>query len=327
MASVSTEIKGRNVAGIAVVGTMRTAVRRATSPGVIAVMIAALGLHGPLLRAQTTGYTAPRMADGQPDLNGVWQALNTANYDIRPHAARPALALMPAPPPNEPAGTGRATTAELAAPAVRALGAVGGVPAGEGVVVGGEIPYQPWAADRQIENAEHWLERDPEIKCFMPGVPRITYMPYPFQMIQGTDKILIAYEYGGFTRTIHMDDVPNSPSPTWMGWSRGSWDGDTLVVDVTSFNGQTWFDRAGNFHSDALHVVERYTRIGPDHLMYEATIEDPNVFTESWQIAMPLYRRLEAGKQVLEYECVEFVEQLMYGDVGLVDPATGERNE
>ena len=152
-------------------------------------------------------------------------------------------------------------------------------------------------------------------------------MPYPFQIFQGTDKILIAYEFGGFTRTIHMDDVGNSPSPTWMGWSRGRWEGETLVVDVTGFNGQTWFDRAGNFHSDALRVVERYTRIGPDHLMYEAMIEDPNVFTESWQIAMPLYRRLEAGKQVLEYECVEFAEQLMYGDIGLIDPATGERNE
>ena len=177
------------------------------------------------------------------------------------------------------------------------------------------------------ENAEHWLERDPEVKCFLPGVPRATYMPYPFQIFQGTDKILIAYEYAGASRTIHMDDVGNSPSPTWMGWSRGRWEGETLVVDVTGFNGQAWFDRAGNFHSDGLHVVERYTPLSPGHLMYEATIDDPNVFTEPWEIRMPLYRRLEADKQLLEYECVEFVEQLMYGDVGLIDPATGQRNE
>jgi hypothetical protein len=210
---------------------------------------------------------------------------------------------------------------------VRVLGAVGGVPAGEGVVVGGEIPYQPWAAARKQENAEHWLERAPEIKCFMPGVPRATYMPYPFQILQGTDKIVIAYEFARTTRTIHMDEVGNSPSSTWMGWSRGRWEGDTLVVDVTRFNDQTWFDRAGNFHSDALHVIERYTPVSPYHLMYEATIEDPEVFTRSWTIRMPLYRRLETNKQLLDYECIEFVEQLMYGELGLIDPETGEINE
>ena len=152
-------------------------------------------------------------------------------------------------------------------------------------------------------------------------------MPYPFQILQGASQILIAYEFAGATRTIHMEDGGSSPSPTWMGWSVGSWEGDTLVVDVTGFNGQTWFDRSGNFHSEALHVVERYTPISPDHLMYEATIEDANVFTEPWQIRMPLYRRIEPDKQLLEYECVEFVEQLMYGEVGLNNPATGQQNE
>jgi len=276
---------------------------------------------------QSSGYVALRTPDGRPDISGVWQALNTANYDLQAHQARPAMALVPAPPRNEPPGLGRATVNELPAPAVRVLGAVGGVPAGEGVVVGGEIPYQPWAAARKQENAEHWLERDPEIKCFMPGVPRATYMPYPFQILQGTDKIVIAYEFARTTRTIHMDEVGNSPSSTWMGWSRGRWEGDTLVVDVTRFNDQTWFDRAGNFHSDALHVIERYTPVSPYHLMYEATIEDPEVFTRSWTIRMPLYRRLETNKQLLDYECIEFVEQLMYGELGLIDPETGEINE
>ena len=286
-----------------------------------------LGMQAPALRAQTESYTAPRTADGRPDLSGFWQALNTANYDLEAHPARPALALMPAPQQADPPGLGRATTVELPAPAVRVLGAVGGVPAGESVVIGGAIPYQPGAAARKQENAENWLERDPEIKCFMPGVPRATYMPYPFQILQGTDKILIAYEFAGTTRIVHMDEVGNSPSPTWMGWSRGRWEGDTLVVDVTGFNGETWFDRAGNFHSDALHVVERYTPMSPYHLMYEATIEDPNVFTRPWTISMPLYRRLETDMQLLEYKCVEFVEQLMYGETGIVDPATGQRNE
>ena len=153
---------------------------------------------------------------------------------------------------------------------------------------------------KKKENFDNWLERDPEIKCFMPGVPRATYMPYPFQILQSTDKVLMAYEFAGTTRTIHMNEVKNNPAATWMGLSRGRWDGDTLVVDVTDFNDQTWFDRAGNFHSDALHVIERYTPVSPHHLMYEATIEDPKVFTRPWKIRMPLYRRFESDKQILD---------------------------
>jgi len=267
----------------------------------------------PPIASQAEPYRAPRTADGTPDLNGIWQAINTANYDIQAHAARPALALIPAPPRTGAVGLTRATPTELPAPPVRALGAVGGVPAGEGVVEGNEIPYQPSAAAMKKENLEHWLERDPEIKCFMPGVPRATYMPYPFQILQGTNKILMAYEFAGATRTIHMDKVGDSPATTWMGWSRGRWDGDTLVVDVTDFNDQTWFDRAGNFHSDALHVVERYTPVSPYHLMYEVTIEDPKVFTRPWKMSMPIYRRLDQNVQLLEFKCVEFVEELIYG--------------
>jgi hypothetical protein len=221
----------------------------------------------------------------------------------------------------------QASPVALPAPPVRALGAVGGVPGGAGVVEGGEIPYQPWAAAQKQENIERWLERDPEIKCFMPGVPRATYMPYPFQILQGPGEIVIAYEFAGATRTIHMGEVGDSPAPTWMGWSRGRWDGDTLVVDVTAFNDQTWFDRAGNFHSDALHVIERYTPVSPYHLMYEVTIEDPNVFTRPWKMSMPLYRHFEDDRRLLEYKCVEFVEELMYGPLGLIDPATGRANE
>jgi len=171
------------------------------------------------------------------------------------------------------------------------------------------------------------LTRDPEIKCYLPGVPRATYMPYPFQILQSTNKILIAYEFAGATRTIHMEDAGSSPSDTWMGWSRGHWEGDTLVVDVTSFNDQTWFDRAGNFHSEALHVIERYTPVSPYHLMYEATIEDPKVFTRPWKISLPLYRRYEKDAAVLEYKCVEFVEELLYGQLGIHDPGADQTHK
>ena len=308
---------------------MRTGFRSAMIATVVGAALVAVLVWArvPPTAGQTGPYRAPRTADGRPDLNGIWQALNTANYDIQAHAARPAMALVPAPPRRGVPGLDRATPIELPAPPVRALGAVGGVPAGDGVVEGDEIPYQPAAAAMKKENLEHWLERDPEIKCFMPGVPRATYMPYPFQILQGTDKILMVYEFAGATRTIHMDTVGDSPSATWMGWSRGRWEGDTLVVDVTDFNDQTWFDRAGNFHSDALHVVERYTPVSPHHLMYDVTIEDPKVFTRPWTMRMPIYRRFETDKQILEYKCVEFVEEAMYGRLGVIDPATGQANK
>ena len=257
-----------------------------------------------LAAAQTTGqdrYRAPRTASGEPDLNGIWQALNTANYDIEAHAARPALATAPG-----PAGP-------IPAPSVVALGAVGAVPPGLGVVEGEGLPYQPWAAAKKRENAQNWLTADPEIKCYLPGVPRATYLPFPFQIVQSADVILIAYEYASATRTIYMNGTSEAPIDSWMGHSNGRWEGDTLVVDVTGLNDQTWFDRAGNFHSDALHVVERYTRIGADAIWYEATVEDPKVFTRPWKMSMPLYRRLEKNMQLLEFKCVEFVEELMYG--------------
>jgi hypothetical protein len=136
-------------------------------------------------------------------------------------------------------------------------------------------------------------------------------MPYPFQIVQTSKDILIAYEYAGAVRTIEMTKVPANPADSWMGHSAGHWEGDTLVVDVTGQNDQTWFDRAGDFHSDALHVVERYTPMSPDALMYEATIEDPKVYSRPWKISMPLYRRLEKNAQITEFKCVEFVEELL----------------
>ena len=252
-----------------------------------ASFITALHLCVMATASQAEAYKAPRTADGKPDLNGIWQALNTANWDIQEHAARPGQ--------------------------VVALGAVGAVPAGLGVVEGNEIPYLPAAAAKKTENFENRLTADPEIKCYLPGVPRAAYMPYPFQIVQTPNYILMAYEYAGATRTIYMDKAPPSPADSWMGHSVGHWDGDTLVVDVTSLNDQTWFDRAGNFHSDALHVVERYTPLSPGALAYEATIEDPKVFSRPWKMSMPIYRHLEKNAQLLEFKCVEFAEELMYG--------------
>ena len=238
-------------------------------------------------QAPQTPRPAPPNTARRPDLNGIWQAMNTANWDLLDHGSAPGP--------------------------VSSLGAIGAVPPGEGVVVGGAIPYLPEAAAKQKENLKRRWTDDPELKCYMPGVPRATYMPYPFQIVQTPANVLFAYEFASASRIVYMNSTDESPAESWMGFSRGRWDGDTLVVDVTSFNEDTWFDRAGNFHSADLHVVERYTRTGPDVLQYEATIEDPKVFTRPWTIRMPLYRRLEKNAQLLEYKCVEFVEELMYG--------------
>ncbi|MDE0165364.1 MAG: hypothetical protein OXL36_09725 [Bryobacterales bacterium] len=233
-------------------------------------------------------YQAPRTPDGRPDLNGIWQALGTAHWDIEGHAARPGP--------------------------IVALGAVGAIPAGLGIVEGGEVPYQPWALEKKKENFENWLTLDPVVKCYLPGVPRTTYLPFPFQIVQTTEHILIAYEFASASRVIYMNRPDfESPIDTWMGHSLGHWEGETLVVDVTSQVPDTWFDSSGNFHSEALHVLERYTPMSPDALLYEAVIEDPKVFTRPWKIKMPLYRRLEEKAQLLEFKCVEFVEELMYG--------------
>ena len=237
--------------------------------------------------AQPAVYKAPRTADGHPDLNGVWQALNTANWDIQDHSAGP--------------------------PALAALGAEGAIPPGQGVVEGGEIPYQPAALTKKKENFAKRLTDDPEVKCYLPGVPRATYMPHPFQILQGAKSVMFAYEFAGAVRNVPLSDPGPSPAPAWMGWSVGHWEGETLVVDVTSFNDQTWFDRAGDFHSDALHVVERYTPRSPDTLIYEATIEDPKVFTRPWKMSMPLYRHVEKNAQLLEFKCVEYSEEVVYG--------------
>jgi hypothetical protein len=246
-------------------------------------------------------YRSPRGPDGKPNLNGIWQTMNEANFDLEGHMARAAMALRSGPHGPVPAA------------AVLALGAVGAVPPGLGVVEGGEIPYKPEALATKKQNQQDWLNRDPEIKCYLPGVPRATYMPYPFQILQSASALTFVYEYAGAVRNIYLKNPGPAPADSWMGQSAGHWEGDTLVINVTDMNDRTWFDRAGDFHSDKLHVVERYTRTSPDVISYEATIEDPDVFTRPWKISMPLYRRQEKNAQLLDFKCVEFVEELLYG--------------
>jgi hypothetical protein len=252
-------------------------------------------------QARPPAYTPPRLSDGHPDLNGIWQALNEANYDIEAHNARPALAVRTGP------------YGPVPAPPVLALGAVGSVPPGLGVVEGGELPYRPEALAQRKQNQENWLTSDPEIKCYLPGVPRATYMPYPLQILQSQSSIAIAYEYAGAVRTLYLKDPGPAPVDSWMGQSVAHWEKDTLVVDVTNLSDQTWFDRAGNFHSDALRVTERYTRTSPDIIAYEAAITDAKTFTRPWKMSMALYRRQEKNAQLMDFKCVEFVEELLYG--------------
>ncbi len=250
--------------------------------------------------------TRPSRIDGRPNLTGIWQTNNEANWDLQAHEARAGAVMQP----------GAYPYAFARVPAAPSLpfGAAGGVPGSLGVVTGdGEIPYTAGARARKAENAAHWLDRDPELKCQLPGVPRAMYLPYPYEIVQSTNKIHLFFAFSNAARVIHLDEVEPPPIPQWMGHSVGRWEGDTLVVEVTDLAEQPWFDRAGNFHSDAARMVERYSLITPDAIQYQVTIEDPNVFSRPWTISMPIYRRLEPGMQVLHYRCTPFVEEYLFG--------------
>ena len=250
-----------------------------------AMVLAAVGLS-----AATPAASKDRTFDGHPDLSGIWQSMSTANWDLQDHPAQ-------------------------AGPFFQ-LGAVGATPSGQGVVEGGEIPYKPEALKQKQENFKNRWKDDPEVKCYMAGIPRANYMPYPFQIVQTPQSILMSYEYASANRVINMSKTPLEASvDTWMGTANGRWEGETLVVDNTGFNDESWFDRAGDFHSDQLHVVERFTLIDADHMNYEATIEDSQVFTRPWKISLPLYRNIAKNAQLTEFKCVEFAEELLYGDV------------
>ena len=261
---------------------------RRTAALAIAALAATCLSTGADAQPADSKYSAARTPDGRPDLNGIWQALGSANWDLEGHSAR----MGP----------------------IAALGALGAIPAGLGVVEGGKIPYQPSALVKRNENRKSWVELDPAVKCYMPGIPRATYLPFPFQIVQTPRALMFAYEFASTTRVVRMDRPGTEAAlPSWMGYSLGRWEGDTLVVDVTSQVPDTWFDSSGNFHSEELEIEERYTAIGPNALHYEVRIEDPKVFTRPWKMSMPLYRRLEPNAQILEFKCVPFAEEAMFG--------------
>jgi hypothetical protein len=275
---------------------------------VAAAAVVAVVAVVPLFVPRTAGQ-AQRAAriDGHPNFSGIWQALNEADWDLEAHHAFPGfvwqegvhpLALVPA------------------APALP-LGTIGAVPGSIGVVEGGTIPYAPEALKQKMDNKANWLDRDPEVRCLVGGIPRSMYMPYPFEIIQSANRVEMVFSYANTGRTIYLDKVEPPPIDTGMGFSMGRWEGDTLVTDVTGFISETWLSRAGDWHSDALRVTERLTPAGNLNdmfaLWYEATIEDPKVFTRPWKIRMPLYRRIEPNAQLMEFRCHEFLEELIFG--------------
>ena len=244
-----------------------------------ALSLTTVGVSGQAAQpARPAAGNIPRTADGKPDFSGIWENLSKADSNIEPHSA---------------------TRTQ---------------PATMGAIVGDALPYQPAALQKRNENFAKRATLDTESKCFLPGIPRIMYEDHPFQIVQTSDLILMLFEYVHATRNVYMNSPHiKGPLDWWMGDSRGKWDGDTLVIDANNFNEETWFDRAGNFHSDALHVVERYTRTSPDVIAYEATIEDAKTFTRPWKMSMALYRRQEKNAQLMDFKCPEFVEELLYG--------------
>jgi hypothetical protein len=238
-------------------------------------------------RSQTAAPARVARIGGKPNFTGLWQALTGANWDIQDHSTEPGPFYQ--------------------------LGAAFAIPAGQGIVEGNEIPYKPEALEqRRLNRLNRWTA-DPEIKCYMPGIPRANYMPFPFQIVQGDATIAFAYEFATSNRVVYMKTPRKAQVPAWMGTSNGHWEGDTLVVEVTGNWPESWFDRSGNFHSDALKVTERYTLRNPDVIDYEATIDDPKTFTRPWKMSFPIYRRLEKNAKLLEFKCVEYTEELIYG--------------
>ena len=253
--------------------------------------------------AAPAAWKAKRGPDGvHPDLNGIWKVMNTANYNVEAHPAQSALQLRPGPyVPVPDAG-------------VVALGAIGAVPAGVGIVEGdGKIPYKPEALAQRDEYRAKAVEQDPEVKCYLPGVPRANYMDKPFQIFHSDKAVFIAYEFAGAVRNIFLDEPDPAPAQSWMGQSYGRWEGDTFVVEVTDQLPTTWLDRSGNIKGEDTKIVERWTPTSDYTMRYEAEISDPSVYTKPWKIGFNLYKATGEDAQLQQFKCVEFVEELMYG--------------
>lgn len=257
-----------------------------------AIMAAALLVAAGTQAAHAQQLDRPATIGTHPNFNGVWQALNTANWNLEAHSAEPLDDFW-------------------------RLGAIAGIPAGKSMLRGGgTIPYLPDALAKRDENRANWPKADPEARCYMLGVPRVTYHTMPFQIFQGeAGDLLMVYPFAAANRMIYMDSQTEPPVDSWMGKSNGTWDGDVLVVTTTGQNGEEWLDRAGNHYSNQLKVTERFTLLGPNHIWYEATLEDPLTYSEPWTIEMPLYRLIEENVQVLEHKCVPFTDKLLYSDL------------
>jgi hypothetical protein len=242
----------------------------------------------------------PARIGGRPNLNGIWQAVNTAYWNLEDHSAQGLSAFWQ-------------------------LGAIAAIPAGRSVVRDGTIPYTPEALAKRNENRGKWPAADPEAKCYLLGVPRVTYHNMPFQIFQGDgDDLLMVYPFAAANRVIYMKDQSELPVDSWMGKSMGRWDGDVLVVTTKWQNGQSWLDRAGNFASSKLTVTERFALPEANHIAYEATLDDPQTYTRPWTMEMPLYRLVDPQAQLLEHKCVPFADRLLYQDL-LQNTPTSER--
>jgi hypothetical protein len=237
----------------------------------------------------------PATIAGHPNFNGIWQALNTANWNLEAHSAE-------------------------ALDDFWGLGAIAAIPAGKSVVRGGTIPYLPAALEQRNKNRANWPTADPEARCYMLGVPRVTYHNMPFQIFQGGPDMLMVYPFAATNRIIYMNDKSEPAVDTWMGKSMGAWDGKVLVVTTIGQNEKTWLDRAGDFHSSDLKVTERFTLLDPDHIRYEATLDDPKTYSKPWTIEMPLYRLIDENVQLLEHKCVPFADKLLYSDLMHLEP-------
>ncbi len=270
---------------------------------VAAAVAAAATLTAGAGAAQAQEKDRPARIMGHPNLNGIWQSMNTAYWNLEAHSA-------------------------TALDEFWKLGALGAIPAGQSVVQDGPIPYKPEALKQRDENRKNWAAEDPVVKCYMPGIPRAQYQPFPFQIFQGNQPdILIVYSFATTNRMIDIADQSPPPIKTWMGKSNGHWDGDTLVVETTGLNGKTWLDRSGNFLSDAAKVTERFKLMDPEHIDYQATIDDPKTFTKPWTIEMPLYRDVTPGARLLEYKCVPFTDNLLYHDLLTTVPGKSDTDQ
>ncbi|HXX44419.1 MAG TPA: hypothetical protein VEJ38_06800 [Candidatus Acidoferrales bacterium] len=262
--------------------------RRSYSFVMMAALILAIG--GVSARGRNSGsYSPPKLPDGTPDFRGIWQAQTSAYVNIE-----------------------------------------GGAGAGKSVVVDpadGKIPYLPDALKQRAKNYQNRATADPAENCFQAGVPRTMLLARPFQIAQSVGHLAIVYTDDHAYRIVLPSLIPHDDGiDFFMGDSRGHWERNTLVVDVTDLGDQTWLDAAGNYHSDQLHVVERYTMLGPDTMKYEATMDDSMVYARPWTIRVLLYRDKAPGARIEEDECIDG-EDGVWHHVSPTDPRALRRHD